>query len=743
MGSLAALKICRISFTPDPAGGWIQALFNRTSGAGNNYQYVDTTSVIDYTVQAGDVLEYDVWLPTGSVLSGNGCMDIGFSDATYLGFSPGPSISTASDQNGQAINTGNLTAYANNAWYHRIIAFPSGTVGKLITKYDLVDEADVNAGAVSHYAYYRDIQITDGAGQVRKAIWFQTNTLPTFANDFITPPGCTFVGSKSYATPIWTDVSPYLREPYNVRRGRQTELDTVEAGTHTVTLDNRDGRFTPQWASSPYYPNVVPIRKISEESLYPPNLNVTDSSFEIGVGSWTAVGAGTTIAQTAVRAWDGTKSLQISHPAGVVNTGAVSSILPLYKLPAMMGFIASIYAYAPAGVTLTFRVDWYIGAAYSFSSTAGTGAPGGSAWLRINTPVVGSSLGATVDGFALYVFKAASDVGVVTTQVDAAQMEPIAKNATVPSAYMGTGVKYSVYRGLIERWPPESNWSDATVTITCSDAFEPFNKNKISTFLAQATTDARFNTLMDAMGWPVADRSVETGQSSIQSVTPSDGTILSLLQDLARTENGNIFIGPDGVANFQNRHHRLLTNNTSLATFGDATGEIPYEKVVPSYDKDRIYNDVAVQRTGGAEQHAIDYPSQSKYWPRTYGPVTLSVLTEAEALNFAQWLLRRTKQPSIRFDSIKLVALNSDDPINVSVFKQILARELGDRVTVIRRPPGGLTIQQDCHIEAIQHDVSTGSWETTWTLSPADTASYWVMDSATLSVLDSTTSLAY
>jgi len=47
--------------------------------------------------------------------------------------------------------------------------------------------------------------------------------------------------SSSYS---WTDISDYVKG-FDVRRGRNNELDRIEAGTLSLTLDNSDGRFTP------------------------------------------------------------------------------------------------------------------------------------------------------------------------------------------------------------------------------------------------------------------------------------------------------------------------------------------------------------------------------------------------------------------------------------------------------------------------------------------------------------------
>lgn len=61
--------------------------------------------------------------------------------------------------------------------------------------------------------------------------------------------------------PTWTDISSYLRS-FQTRRGRGDELDTFSAGTASFVLDNRDRRFDPVHTGSPYYPNVLPMRRV-------------------------------------------------------------------------------------------------------------------------------------------------------------------------------------------------------------------------------------------------------------------------------------------------------------------------------------------------------------------------------------------------------------------------------------------------------------------------------------------------
>jgi len=71
-----------------------------------------------------------------------------------------------------------------------------------------------------------------------------------------------FGSSMFDASPSWTDISAYFRSG-NTARGRASVDQRFETGTASLVLDNRDGRFTVDNPSSPYYPDVkigVPIR---------------------------------------------------------------------------------------------------------------------------------------------------------------------------------------------------------------------------------------------------------------------------------------------------------------------------------------------------------------------------------------------------------------------------------------------------------------------------------------------------
>jgi hypothetical protein len=80
-----------------------------------------------------------------------------------------------------------------------------------------------------------------------------------------------FTTAPEEEPPVWVDVSSRLdlRAGITIRRGRGDEYETVQTGTMTLTLDNRDGALTPDNPSSPYYPNVIPQKRIRLSYVHP------------------------------------------------------------------------------------------------------------------------------------------------------------------------------------------------------------------------------------------------------------------------------------------------------------------------------------------------------------------------------------------------------------------------------------------------------------------------------------------
>lgn len=134
-----------------------------------------------------------------------------------------------------------------------------------------------------------------------------------------------FDSDPTAADDLWTDVTGYvdLGEGITFGRGRKDERSKTTAQTCSLVLDNKDGRFTPDRASSPYYGKVKIGKRIRVTTRVGTGvgnlLAAEDASFEGGTtGAWGTTYFGSpapvTLANSTAHPSHGTKGLLITWP---------------------------------------------------------------------------------------------------------------------------------------------------------------------------------------------------------------------------------------------------------------------------------------------------------------------------------------------------------------------------------------------------------------------------------------------
>jgi hypothetical protein len=320
---------------------------------------------------------------------------------------------------------------------------------------------------------------------------------------------------------------------------------------------------------------------------------------------------------------------------------------------------------------------------------------------------------------------------------------------------------FPLYSGYVESWGQHWNtWQDAIVPVTAADAFKVLNLAQLNTSFPVETSDQRVNDVLNTINWtvggaawimgtsilgtttilgPTGDRVVSPGSSTIQASVLADTSALQHLQDVTDTEMGLLFTDRVGAVTFYGRGH--ATNTTSAGTFGEAAGEMPYVDIQLAYDDTQIWNDARVTPQGGTQQTGTDLASQAQYYVRTLSKTSTLHNSDAEALGLAQALVVRFAQPSLQ-----IISMTLDGEANPSViYPEMLGRDLGERVTVRRRPVWGGMIEQISDIQGISIDYAAegGVWSVTWRLTPADTSTYWVLGDPVKSKLATTTTLFF
>lgn len=321
--------------------------------------------------------------------------------------------------------------------------------------------------------------------------------------------------------------------------------------------------------------------------------------------------------------------------------------------------------------------------------------------------------------------------------LDPAVMAQSAAGADIRIRKVHNGVTYPVFRGTVTSWLPE--WrapNHAVVVVQAVDAFDDlanFTPQVLGVPVGSSEdTGARVNRILDAAGWSTTDRDIATGQSTLQA-TVLDGTALDLLQRAVLAEVGELYVDPEGMVVFRDRHALLTSDrsNTSQATFGSGihVGELPYVgSPGMSNDKSQMANTVRATRTGGVQQSTSDATSIARNRERTTSEDDLGLESDADALSWAQYVLGQTKNPEFRFTSLTIDTRADKD----LMYPQALGRLLSDRITVTRRPPN-VVDSREVLIRSIEHAwQSPDQWVTTWALQPVTTYSYWTIGHPTL-----------
>jgi len=379
---------------------------------------------------------------------------------------------------------------------------------------------------------------------------------------------------------------------------------------------------------------------------------------------------------------------------------------------------------------------------------------------------------------------------------------------------------YPVFHGFIDGWQfayGPAGIGDATATITCSDAFKSLstvigglpNSSSITssgTTTVQVATSslgtstgssstagglqvvsttssgnvkvasdttttpvigvagelsgARINRILDAANWPADLRNIDTGTTALAAQNATQ-TVLELLQEVAATESGALYVEDGGSVVFADRYSLISDDRSlnSIATYDTtAAGGKHFVDVEVAYDDELIYNVVAVSRkststsTGdsltGTTVIVSNVESQSLYGARALElelPIPTTVdgdgnYGQSVATNLALFLASIYANPELRPASVTFIA-EADE---AQLYPEVLGRRIFDRVTVkFAVPGGGSAIQRDCFIEQISHDITPERWQTRFGLSSATYyTGFLILDDAQNGLLD-TNKLAY
>jgi hypothetical protein len=265
-------------------------------------------------------------------------------------------------------------------------------------------------------------------------------------------------------------------------------------------------------------------------------------------------------------------------------------------------------------------------------------------------------------------------------------------------------------------------------TVSLVDGFKMLAQVFVSGNFIQQGSGARVTAILDAVGWPTADRDIDVGTATVPAITLDNISALEHLQQIAHAEGGRFFIGKDGFAVF--REAVEVNPDLSTRTWADDGTGMSYRDIVVVLDDSLILNDVHLTRTGGVEQIAEDLFSQNEFGTRSSAEQDIQLATDGAVLTRAELQVSRYANPVLRIEGL------IDNAMQHEFWDRVLVRDINDIVLV---KESRTQTEQVSSVEGIAHSIGRdGTWTVTLSLAPSALVTAGILDDATFGLLDST-----
>jgi hypothetical protein len=288
------------------------------------------------------------------------------------------------------------------------------------------------------------------------------------------------------------------------------------------------------------------------------------------------------------------------------------------------------------------------------------------------------------------------------------------KKVQITATYSGT--TYPIFSGFITSYvttyPDNSSFDDVAITtIQAVDAFRLAQLAQISTVTGASAGDlsgTRINEILDEIDWPLSQRDIDAGLTTLQADPGTNRTALQALQIATESEYGAIYVDADNNFVFQDRGVTAGSIGGTPTVFADDGTGIDYFDATWILNDVLVFNKATITRVGGSPQVALNQASIDKYFLHSYFLDNLLMETDAVALDYAQAYVASRQETSIRCDAIVLDLYT--DNYNSGILAA-LDLDFFDPITVLTTQPGGSTLEKTLQIFGVKMNISPNSWK--------------------------------
>jgi hypothetical protein len=255
------------------------------------------------------------------------------------------------------------------------------------------------------------------------------------------------------------------------------------------------------------------------------------------------------------------------------------------------------------------------------------------------------------------------------------------------------------------------------------------------------TSAAKFTRLGQIAGLSSTEYGFSYGASGVTSANMApfpvgDRSLLDAANEVAIAEASAVYLDRSGVLRLAARDKRY---STAVAFTVPATA---IDKGTGfATDMGAVVNDVTVSRPGGITARSVDAASVTAYDTHD-STTTVYLSSDSQAVDMAAFLANLNSQPVPRISGISVDLVSSAALVDEA---SILAAEVGDRFQVTGLPSASTPAATlDLIVDGVTDTVTSTSWRRALVATQLDaSATVWVLDDATYSVLNSTTVLAF
>jgi hypothetical protein len=279
-------------------------------------------------------------------------------------------------------------------------------------------------------------------------------------------------------------------------------------------------------------------------------------------------------------------------------------------------------------------------------------------------------------------------------------------------------VTYPVFAGYITSYVttyPDDGEGVAITTIQAVDAFRLAQLAQISTVAGTSAgqlSGARVDDILDQISWPVSQRDIDPGLTTLQADPGTNRTALQALFTVANSEYGAIYVDADNNFVFQDRGVTAGSIGGTPTVFADDGSGISYFDATWILNDVLVFNKATITRAGGSPQVALNQASIDKYFLHSYFLDNLLMQSDAVALDYAQAYIASRQETSIRVDAI---VLDLYTPSYNSGIVAALGLDFFDPITVKTTQPGGSLLEKTLQIFGVRMNITPNSWKTTFT----------------------------